>query len=628
MALATVSGTCIGFDALAPSMMGVDARETPRRGTAATPREFDDRLRAKMNGEELRGGGVVGELTDSMEDTRGEPPRSLQNFGSLSQIDLVDGYLRSACSSPGSFDVLGFVDSSVKGTVDYNVFCACLASAEDAVKSNATPDWEGLRDTVKSFSGWFGVSPSGTGCAYKDSRWAAYYRLPGGRSASGLAGAGAQKPTKMVFDFLGGGACFSDETCASGEDEITFLDRMIFNTPTQIALLQCAPQALVDKLLGGLGILDYADTGLSNSTNPFSADGGYAHLFMSYCTGDVHAGGDAEPVVYKDTKTGEDVPIRHMGGVNTLKTLDWLKDAGLLRGLEEVVVIGESAGGVGANLWAWPIRQRIEAANGGTWNGSLLVFPDSFALRSRWSPNWDRRPWEQATSAALGISLGDMVLLDREGAGDDGVEFYDVEAQAETILASALNHYAKDHVLYMEVNGKNDTTQGKFLSITDDLAPVDPAGGSADADDIECRLLQSLHLRYCALKGTNKYASWVAETTLHGFVRYADRTTKDYGVDVTPFEFLASGILALRNGTGAPRSIWCKGCEPDCSTEKVNALKALDCAGESWAEYLAVNTTNKQKEKDSESAGSSYVRQRGLLRAVALTIGHLLSNLF
>ena len=462
-------------------------------------------------------------------------------------------------------------------------FCTCVAEAEAALASGATPaDWESLRDTTRSHSGWYGVSPEGTGCAYEGSLWAAYFRRPGGGSASGY-GAGEARPTKLVVDFMGGGACFSDATCASGAGNITFADRMIFNSPAQIAFLQCAPQGTVETLLRGLGILDYS----SAEANPFGADAGYAHLLVSYCTGDVHAGGVAEPVVYKDTGTGDDVPIRHMGGVNVNKTLDWLGSAGLLAGLEEVVVVGESAGGVAASLWAWSIRSRVEAANGGSWNGRMLVFPDSFALRSRWSPNWDRGLWEAATSEAIGFELGTLELVGREGAADDGIQLYDAEAQAEAVLAAALGRYADDDVLVMEVNGKDDTTQGFFLAITDDLAPLEPGTQTPDADDIECRILQALHVRYCELKATGKYASWVANSTLHGFMRMGERSVNDFGLGTTPVDFLRSGLQALRDGTGAPASVWCAGCEPNCTN--VAAAKAVDCAGAGWTAYLAAD---------------------------------------
>ena len=583
------------------SVTGVLARDASRRGTSRTPGEFDARLRAKMEGVAAGEG------------------RALQSFfGGGVDVDQLDTFLGYACDNPGSIDLIGLVDEDRKGTVDYDVFCACIAGAEEALESHATPNWETMRDTVISHSGWYGVSPEGTGCAYEDSSWAAYYRRPGGGSESGIAGATTDKPTKMVFDFLGGGACFSDETCASGPDDITFIDRMIFNSPAQIGFLQCAPQGTIEMLLQELGILDYASTEVSEAANPFNADGGYAHLFMNYCTGDVHAGGSEEPVVYKDTETGEDVPIRHMGGVNVEKTLDWLESAGLLEGLEEVVIIGESAGGVATTLWAFPIRSRIEAANGGSWDGRMLVFPDSFALRSRWSPNWDRSLWEAAMTEAIGFELGAMELVDREGSADDGIQFYDTEAQAEAVMAAALEHYAEDNVLVMEVNGKDDTTQGYFLAITDDLAPLEPRTQTLDADDIECRILQALHVRYCELKDTGKYASWVANSLLHGYVRYELRTMDDFGLGVSPVDFLREGIQALRNGTGAPASVWCDGCEPDCSD--VAALKAVDCASATWTAYLDADWRTTQPPASGTDAGARASPWVPVLAAAVLAV--------
>ena len=124
-------------------------------------------------------------------------------------------------------------------------------------------------------------------------------------------------PEKVLFFFQGGGACFSALTCSftQGSYEVTADGD--------------------DDPSGDGGVF-----ALGDDRNPF-AD--WSMVFVPYCTGDVHLGDAAADY-------GNGVVVQHRGAVNGRAALDELvrrfPDAA------EVVVAGESAGGVPAPLYA------------------------------------------------------------------------------------------------------------------------------------------------------------------------------------------------------------------------------------------------------------------------------------
>ena len=144
---------------------------------------------------------------------------------------------------------------------------------------------------------------------------------------------------KLVFYFQGGGACW---------DRIS--DRLGFCT-TDIS-----PQ-------GPYGIFDRKD-----SENAF-AD--YTIVHAMYCSGDVWGGNTTRP--YDDTAG---VPVQQVGYLNAQATLDWVKEQqqkGLLAStLSSLVVMGCSAGSVGAQLWGKTIVQSL------SWKVAAVI-PDSYA---------------------------------------------------------------------------------------------------------------------------------------------------------------------------------------------------------------------------------------------------------
>ncbi|MEO2168236.1 MAG: pectin acetylesterase-family hydrolase [bacterium] len=126
---------------------------------------------------------------------------------------------------------------------------------------------------------------------------------------------------KVVIDFMGGGACWDDFTCSVAD---------------AIFASEVNPEALLRA--GGQGIYDR-----DNPENPFKD---WYHVFIPYCTGDIHWGNNVE--TYGD---GEDAfQINHKGAVNAGAVMDWIYEN--FERPERILVTGCSAGAYGSVGWA------------------------------------------------------------------------------------------------------------------------------------------------------------------------------------------------------------------------------------------------------------------------------------
>jgi hypothetical protein len=148
-------------------------------------------------------------------------------------------------------------------------------------------------------------------------------------------------PQKILVSFAGGGACWDDFTCGNAK---------VFTDTVEKTYNQVSNQA---------GIFDF-----QNKDNPYKK---WTHIFVPYCTGDVHLGnGDA---TYTRPDNSHFV-IHHRGGVNVRAVLKWMADN--YRGATEINVNGCSAGSYGSVLWTPLIVESYSQAK-------VLQFGDSGA---------------------------------------------------------------------------------------------------------------------------------------------------------------------------------------------------------------------------------------------------------
>lgn len=159
-------------------------------------------------------------------------------------------------------------------------------------------------------------------------------------------------PQKIVVDFAGGGACWSPMTCDS---EQMFTDTV---------------RESISKVEAQAGIYDH-----NNPANPYR---GWTHVYIPYCTGDLHLGS-------RDTNyqrfNNEVFTIHHRGAVNVKAVMEWLR---LNYGQPaEVSLAGCSAGSYASIVWTAYVAEAYKSAK-------IFQFGDSGAGVSNqlFFPQW------------------------------------------------------------------------------------------------------------------------------------------------------------------------------------------------------------------------------------------------
>ena len=157
-------------------------------------------------------------------------------------------------------------------------------------------------------------------------------------------------PAKLLIEFEGGGACWSGTTC-----EAEVYNKSVTTDP------EAARRA---------GQLQ----GIYDRTNPANPLKDFTHVYIPYCTGDLHWGNAA--ATYTGL-SGQPYVIQHKGATNAATALNW---AGAnVPAPSQVVVAGCSAGGYGAALWsakvarAYPGARMVEIAD-----SAAGVVPEGF----------------------------------------------------------------------------------------------------------------------------------------------------------------------------------------------------------------------------------------------------------
>lgn len=252
---------------------------------------------------------------------------------------------------------------------------------------------------------WTPVSPGGeTVCA--DGSPYTFYVRPG-------------TVNKVVVDFEGGGACWNGFTCGG---------------PYYLPNVSGGPAA------------QGSVTGIYDHANPANPVRDWYHVFVSYCTADVHLGDSTQTYT---TNSGE-VTIEHNGQANVAAVLDWVSRE--FEAPEAVFVTGCSAGAYGAALYTPQLATRYPNADvtqlGDCGAG---IIPETFATEEDGLRRWN-----------IGAVLPEGVDL------TGGVP--------ATFLADA---YTAVGIAYPEVtlaqyNSAVDITQISFYALQLGLDPADP----------------------------------------------------------------------------------------------------------------------------------------------------------
>jgi hypothetical protein len=129
-------------------------------------------------------------------------------------------------------------------------------------------------------------------------------------------------PKKVVIDFEGGGACWNTTTCS--------VAGAIFN------------ESIDNHLKGQTQGIKTGIYDKENKDNPFY---GWTHIYVPYCTGDIHWGNTKHTY-----GTGTTFDIEHKGAVNARVALGWMHKN--MPDASNLFVTGCSAGSYGSIGWA------------------------------------------------------------------------------------------------------------------------------------------------------------------------------------------------------------------------------------------------------------------------------------
>lgn len=199
------------------------------------------------------------------------------------------------------------------------LFASACASGSDP-GGDKEPELPTNPSLLELESGWNAIAPGGeTICAQGDPF--RYFVRKG-------------SVNKVVIDFAGGGACWSEATCLLSDT--LFRPRV---DESEYPFLEDEQSAT--------GLYDH-----SRDDNPVKD---WHHVFVPYCTGDLHWGDATQTYGEGDqAKT-----IHHRGAANTRAVLDWVYEH--FDAPAQVFVTGWSAGGYGAALWAAHVRRHYES---------------------------------------------------------------------------------------------------------------------------------------------------------------------------------------------------------------------------------------------------------------------------
>ncbi|WP_433933466.1 pectin acetylesterase-family hydrolase [Sorangium cellulosum] len=214
---------------------------------------------------------------------------------------------------------------------------------------------------------------------------------------------------RVIVEFRGGGACWSATTCSVAGS-------LFQETVTE--------EANVVNQQGATGIYDH-----ENPDNPFRD---WHHVYIPYCTGDIHWGDN----VATYGEGSQAVTIRHKGAVNVRAALAWVYEN--VPAPEKVFVTGCSAGAYGSIMWSAHVREHYKGASviqfGDSGAGIITesFFRDSLpswkpeGVYPTWIPDFDPAKLERLSSLyeVIGGHYPDMRLSQYNTALDDDQIFF------------------------------------------------------------------------------------------------------------------------------------------------------------------------------------------------------------
>lgn len=346
------------------------------------------------------------------------------------------------------------------------------ATEPPATEPPVTEPVETVVADAPSAASWTEIVPESPDCACSDGSEFSFFERAG-------------DPSKVMFYFEGGGACFSLATCDPNGD------------PTYTTTIDFTTADLAER------------GGLFDTENPENPLADYSIVYVPYCTGDVHLGNAT-------TEYSPEVTVEHRGAANAQAAVAYLAEQ--YPAAEQVLVTGASAGSVptplvaglvsdelpdariitlgdssGAypdvpgvneligNLWGttnaipdWPVNDGIAAAD---WS-----FPDLYVQANRHAPDITFARFDyafdrvQATFAAL-AGVGADAVVEQIDATEDQIEELGTPLASYVAPGSEHTIIGGDEVYEMEVEG---------VRLIDWITELVAGGVPADVRCVDC----------------------------------------------------------------------------------------------------------------------------------------------
>lgn len=311
-------------------------------------------------------------------------------------------------------------------------------------------------------------------------------------------------PDKVLVEFEGGGACWNDVTCAIGSSQNYFKED----------IEQSRALAMGTTFTG---LQDH-----SNADNPFKD---WTHVYVPYCTGDIHWGSATK--TYSEG-TPSSFTINHLGANNARSVLHWLDDQSLSP--SNIFVTGCSAGAYGSIYWTPHLsKQYPDAYVAQMGDCGAGIITDTFLTESfpQWNATANLPEWVEGLHPDT-IDIPNLNLYDiysMIAAGSPGPA---ITAQYNTVLDNNQVFY------YTAMGGKSGET-GWSQGMLDSIKRIDDA---------------SSNFRY-----------FIAPGDRHCIIRFDEVYTLTVGD-----QKLIDWIAALANGENTT-SVACSDCEPALKAE-------------------------------------------------------------
>jgi len=223
---------------------------------------------------------------------------------------------------------------------------------------------------------------------------------------------------KWAFHFMGGGWCTSLESCAEraygyacyiGSSDPKCFSREPGDMPpwenySSTMDFGDIPSCLGARWCGGLMINEM-------ERNPLTFD--WNKVEMSYCSGDGWVGNN-DTVAYVDYNNTSNLPLYFRGGRNAAAVFDYLNTQEGLGMAEEVILSGDSAGGLACYSHADALATLLGPTT------RLLVSPDSgFFFSYDLYPQWKQTLTWVSTNGNSTAYLNQACVAAKRASGDD-----------------------------------------------------------------------------------------------------------------------------------------------------------------------------------------------------------------